>query len=465
MEGVLFYTSLGYNRKYIECLDYFVKSLVYTNNCRINLLVLCDESFRTDVLKTLEVYANVNGMVHTLPNTQTPEDASMHKIRVFESPDIHKYTVAIYVDVDCLFTGSFDFIFRRPIEDNQLYVYPERDDAMKNTITWFSLSKKDKPDVLYYNKQELNEIVAECRYPFNAGLFMFRITPLMEQHFHKLNEFVTDFKTGSGIWFYEQSFMNTYFHLNKMSNYSIFTTDHISMLGRRDVLRTPNERLIHFNITAGDGIGKIDMMDEEWKKFKAAHQMGTNVFETRDEMIAALVPSYATIVEIGVFKGDFARKLLQRNPRKLYLVDMWADEKTYSGNVDGNNVEQFNGLQLYNDVKSRFNLTPNAHIVRQRSDEFIPKLADRSVDIAYIDGDHSYEGVKRDLECIFPKMRRGGWIMGHDYEMNMAKAKHVYNFGVKQAVDEFCAAHNLKINAKGMDGCVSYAIYLDPDVV
>jgi hypothetical protein len=465
MEGVLFYTSLGYNRKYIQCLKYYVKSLLYTNNCRINLLVLCDESFRTEVLKTLEEYANLNVIIHTRPDTYTPEDASMHKIHVFECPDVHKYTVALYVDVDCLFTGSFDFIFRKPIEDNQLYVYPENGDLMKNTISWYSLSQKDNPKWLYYSNRELNEIVAEARYPFNAGLFMFRITPLMEQHFRKLIDFVTDFRTGTGVWFYEQSFMNTYFHINKMTNYSIFTTDLIFMLARRDVLRTPAHRLVHFNSSTGDGKTKLDMMDEEWKKFKAAHKMDTNVFDTRDKMIAALVPSYATIVEIGVFKGDFARKLLQLNPRKLYLVDVWADETTYSGNVDGNDLEQYNGLQLYNDVKSRFKLMPNTHIVRARSDEFIPKLADHSVDVAYIDGDDSYEGVKRDLECIFPKMRRGGWIMGHDYEMNMAKAKHVYNFGVKQAVDEFCVAHNLKINAKGMDGCVSYAIYLDPDVV
>ncbi len=53
--------------------------------------------------------------------------------------------------------------------------------------------------------------------------------------------------------------------------------------------------------------------------------------------------------------------------------------------------------------------------------------------------------------------------MGHDYEMNMKKAKQVWEFGVKQAVDEFCAEKGLKISAKGMDGCVSYAIFVDFD--
>jgi hypothetical protein len=48
--------------------------------------------------------------------------------------------------------------------------------------------------------------------------------------------------------------------------------------------------------------------------------------------------------------------------------------------------------------------------------------------------------------------------MGHDYEMNMNKAKKAYDFGVRKAVDEFCCEFSQKIYAKGLDGCVSYAI-------
>jgi hypothetical protein len=50
--------------------------------------------------------------------------------------------------------------------------------------------------------------------------------------------------------------------------------------------------------------------------------------------------------------------------------------------------------------------------------------------------------------------------MGHDYEMNMKKAMNNYNFGVKQAVDEFCILHNQTIISKALDGCVSYCIHI-----
>ena len=38
------------------------------------------------------------------------------------------------------------------------------------------------------------------------------------------------------------------------------------------------------------------------------------------------------------------------------------------------------------------------------------------------------------------------------------KAKTFYNFGVKEAVDEFCLTYNQSIEAKAYDGCVSFCI-------
>jgi len=41
-------------------------------------------------------------------------------------------------------------------------------------------------------------------------------------------------------------------------------------------------------------------------------------------------------------------------------------------------------------------------------------LRDRPVDFLFIDGDHSYDGVKRDYELWSPLVRRGGLIAFHD---------------------------------------------------
>ena len=53
--------------------------------------------------------------------------------------------------------------------------------------------------------------------------------------------------------------------------------------------------------------------------------------------------------------------------------------------------------------------------------------------IAYIDGDHSYEALKRDLAIVAPRMKSGGWILLHDVEA--ITPPNVFP-GVKQAYDE-----------------------------
>ena len=100
----------------------------------------------------------------------------------------------------------------------------------------------------------------------------------------------------------------------------------------------------------------------------------------------------------------------------------------------------------------------SVHIIKGNSSQILQLLDDNSFDMIYIDADHSYEGSKQDIEIAYAKIKPGGWIMGHDYEMNMNKAKQEYKFGVRQAVDEFCKKYNQTIKAKGFDGCVSFAI-------
>jgi hypothetical protein len=44
--------------------------------------------------------------------------------------------------------------------------------------------------------------------------------------------------------------------------------------------------------------------------------------------------------------------------------------------------------------------------------------------------------------------------------LNPKKTKNKWDFDVKRAVDQFCIRHQLCINAKALDGCVSYGIQI-----
>jgi len=181
-------------------------------------------------------------------------------------------------------------------------------------------------------------------------------------------------------------------------------------------------------------------------------------YDTRIDMIRSLVPVGSKLCEVGVFKGEMAGVVQQLIQPSLYVLIDFFQGNMGSGDQDGNNFQYVDLDKSYTNLVQYYQSVPAIQVIRGDGVESLNTYPDDTFDMVYIDADHSYEGCKRDLEASVKKVKVGGYIMGHDYEMNMQKAQNVYHFGVKQAVDEFCLTRGLRICAKGLDGCVSYAI-------
>ena len=69
--------------------------------------------------------------------------------------------------------------------------------------------------------------------------------------------------------------------------------------------------------------------------------------------------------------------------------------------------------------------------------DFSEKILDNSMDVIYIDADHNYEAVKKDISLYLNKVKSGGYICGHDYSYNHS--------GVVQAVNELSTVTGKKI--------------------
>jgi hypothetical protein len=183
-------------------------------------------------------------------------------------------------------------------------------------------------------------------------------------------------------------------------------------------------------------------------------------FDTRNEMIKYYCDTISNpvILEIGVFKGEFLDYLVKNcNIGAIDAVDLFEGTAS-SGDVDGNNIVYYNIALSYLELLEKYEDRRNVAIYKSHSVVFLKCQPDNTYDIIYIDGDHSYNGVKNDLINAYSKIKDGGYIMGHDYELNMEKAKIRHEFGTKQAVDEFCIEYNQTILSKAMDGCVSFCI-------
>ena len=133
-----------------------------------------------------------------------------------------------------------------------------------------------------------------------------------------------------------------------------------------------------------------------------------------------------TIIEVGSYMGESSVIFAEEFPfGKIICIDPWKggyDENDSASNAD------------YKDVEEQFDL-------RTKEYDNIYKVKDSSLDyykpcdVVYIDGVHTYEGVKADLLHWLPQCTRV--ICGHDYCEDEELLKiHSHIKGVKLAVDE-----------------------------
>ena len=90
-------------------------------------------------------------------------------------------------------------------------------------------------------------------------------------------------------------------------------------------------------------------------------------------------------------------------------------------------------------------------ILKMLSEEAVEQFDNNTFDFIYIDANHAYEYVKHDLELWYPKLKKGGIIMGDDYTINDIEMCFNTLFGVKKAVDEFGMKNNKTVSLKFTD--------------
>ena len=166
--------------------------------------------------------------------------------------------------------------------------------------------------------------------------------------------------------------------------------------------------------------------------------------DTRAREILSRAKEGAVGVELGVFTGALSARLLMRKDIVLYMVDSWKQhgEGDYAESGDFHaslSQQQQDGFHDAAVNETEF-ATGRRVIVRSDTVEAAKWMQDESFDFVFIDADHSYNGCRNDIEAWYPKVKKGGWLCGHDY-----KNVDYPCFGVEKAVDEFIASKGLKL--------------------
>lgn len=168
-------------------------------------------------------------------------------------------------------------------------------------------------------------------------------------------------------------------------------------------------------------------------------------------------------VEVGVDLGIFSEYLIKTGVfEKVFSVDPWPRE--FPGVfLRGEPFVHEKNEETYEEAKGRLSRYPESIILRLTSHEASKLFADSSLDFVFLDGDHTAEGVRLDLESWFDKVKPGGIIGGHDYFDGVMKLGEVKSeFGVKSSVDKFFK--DLRVvrlleesdNVRVLEGCVRW---------
>lgn len=141
-----------------------------------------------------------------------------------------------------------------------------------------------------------------------------------------------------------------------------------------------------------------------------------------------------TYLEIGVREGNTFKTRVPLVSVKSVAIDCWDLFESPSQNDMVRSRNE--AMNQYEHLNNKYTNRSDVEIIRSFSNntDVINKFDNGYFDLVFIDGDHSYEGAKEDLNNWWSKCNT--LFCGHDYMIT----KTVWNgvtCGVKQAVDEF----------------------------
>lgn len=152
------------------------------------------------------------------------------------------------------------------------------------------------------------------------------------------------------------------------------------------------------------------------------------------------LPKGGTFVEVGVALGDYSAAIMKIvKPSMFIAMDIFTihENKMIWGKPTAQALAGKTHEAFYRD---RFKEPIDAGRMRVMAGDSAGSLAqleDGSIDVAYVDADHTYDFVKGELALLNSKVAKTGWIVLNDYTMGNVVSSGFKRFGVIQAVHEF----------------------------
>jgi hypothetical protein len=139
-----------------------------------------------------------------------------------------------------------------------------------------------------------------------------------------------------------------------------------------------------------------------------------------------------TGAEIGVYLGETAEYVLNNmRLKKYHMIDPYIPY----GDMQ-RNAEDWD--EIHRRILFLFMGRKNVELIRETSEKACSRYQDGCFDFVYIDGNHEYKYVEKDISMWYNKVKDGGILCGHDYQLT----------DVCNAVNDFAATINTPITTE-----------------
>jgi predicted O-methyltransferase YrrM len=128
------------------------------------------------------------------------------------------------------------------------------------------------------------------------------------------------------------------------------------------------------------------------------------------------------IVEVGSWKG-MTTSVLAKSAKdfngNVYAIDHWKGQQNSPHHIS--QTKALDILTVFRDNMQILGLD-NVHPFVSSSLQAVELFKDDSIDLIFIDADHIYEFVKKDIQSWYSKVKKGGILCGHDCELKYTDA-------------------------------------------
>jgi lipopolysaccharide biosynthesis glycosyltransferase len=230
MSNNLIYTLVNFNTKeYLAMFRIFIQSLILFSKPKYELLIITDAPSKKIIENFEELkYIKKHHFLLT-PTDKNLYNALLHKCDIGSFKFFNNYDKIMYLDCDIILQNDINKLFDIKIKNNILYA--PKEGTLDGKYWTLNL----------YNKKDFENLTKLGFHSFNSGTMLFKPSEKMKEHFENVKNLALKY---NGSHFYDQSFLNYYFNINKLSN-----TEYISkyIILFPDVNKYyPEKTIVHF---------------------------------------------------------------------------------------------------------------------------------------------------------------------------------------------------------------------------